>query len=205
MLDRAEFTQYLHPLSDTLGLISDSPLSYHGPSWPVPGYPANARMLLSRLYLQLGILLDYLTGEHKRDNQPSLSDILREALGSDKTDLAHSTGSDAYDEINERLERLIPERHRPLFPQFSVTSNWPPTYLAHGALDSAVLVHESRNMHKLLKTAGVDVTLSVLEGEEHSFDYEPTAEAVYGSSLFDSIGEFLKEHLEKARGGGNVA
>jgi acetyl esterase/lipase len=156
-------------------------------------------MLLSRLYLQLGVFLDYITGEHGDEHQPSLSEILRKSLGSNKTDLAHSTGSDAYDVINERLKQLIPERHHYLFPQFNVTSDWPPAYLAHGALDSVVLVHESLYLYRLFKNAGIDVTLSVEEGKEHSFDYEPDAEAVHGTGLFDSIVEFLKEHLENAR------
>jgi len=195
ILERAPFTEYLYPFPDTLELISGSPLSYNSASSPMPGFPANPRMFLSRLYLQLGTFLDYMTGEH----EPSLSDVLRESLGSDKSDLAHSTGSDVYDATNERLKKLIPERHHSLFPQFGVTSDWPPTYMAHGALDSAVFVHESRHMYRLLKNAGVDVTLSVQEGKEHSFDYEPDVETIYGSLLFDSIGEFLKEHLEEAR------
>jgi acetyl esterase/lipase len=166
----------------------------------MPGFPANPRQLLSRLYLQLGVWLDYLTGEHGRKDEPGLSDILRKSLASDKTDLARSAGSDAFDTTNDRLKKLIPERHHSLFPQFGVTSDWPPTYLAHGALDSAVLAHESIHMHRLLQEAGVDVRLSVEEGKEHSFDYEPDAETVHGPKLFDSIDKFLKEHLENARG-----
>jgi acetyl esterase/lipase len=166
----------------------------------MPGYPANPRHFLSRLYLQLGIWLDYLTGEHGSEHEPSLSDILRKSLASNKTDLARSAGSDAFDVINERLKTLIPERHHLLFPQFGVTSDWPPMYMTHGELDSAVLVHESIHMHRLLKEAGVDVRLSVQEGKEHSFDYEPDAETIHGPRLFDSIVEFLKEHLENARG-----
>jgi len=204
ILDRAQFTEYFYPFSNSLELVAGSPLSYHSASSPMPGFPANPRMFLSRLYLQLGILLDYTTGEHGSEHEPSLSDVLRESLGSDKSDLAQSTGSDAFDATNERLKQLIPERHHMLFPQFGVTSDWPPTYMAHGSLDSAVIVHESRHMHRLLKNAGVDVTLSVQEGKEHSFDYEPDAETIYGSRLFDSIGEFLKEHLEEARWRGHA-
>lgn len=162
---------------------------------PDSGYPANPRMFMSRLYLQLGTLLDYLTGEHN----PSLSAALRESLGSDKRDLANSTGSDNHDAVDRRLKNLIPERHHGLFPQFSVTSDWPPTYFVHGSIDTAVLLHDSRHMHRLLEKAGVDVTLNVIEGEEHSFDYKAESEAVYGAELFDSVGQFLKVHLEKAR------
>jgi acetyl esterase/lipase len=200
ILDRAQFSHYLHPFPDTLKLTSESPLSYNPPSSPMPGYPANPRQFLSRLYLQLGIFLDYLTGEHGGEHDPGLSDILQKSLASDKSDLAHSTGSDAFDTINERLKQLIPEQHHPLFPQFGITPDWPPIYMTHGALDSAVLVHESLHMHRLLENAGIDVTLRVEEGKEHSFDYEPDAEFVHGPRLFDAIGEFLRKHLENARG-----
>ena len=203
ILDRAKFTKYLHPLSEYLEMISSSPLAYHPPSSPTPGYPANERMVLSRMYLQFGIMLDYITGEHAHGKKPSLSDILRKSLASDKADLAHP-GSEAHEAANERLKQLIPDRHLRLFPQFGITSDWPPTYLVHGSSDSAVLAHESRYMHKLLEKAGVETTLSVQEGFEHSFDYEPDAEAVHGSRLFDSVGEFLKEHLEKARWNAHV-
>jgi len=193
ILDPADYSEYMYPFPDSLEVISDSPLAYNPPSSPIPGFPANPRMVLSRLYLQLGVLLDYITGEH------GLSDILRNALASDKTDLADSTGSDDYDAINDRLKQLIPERHHLLFPQFATISDWPPAYLVHGTLDSAVLVHESRYMRRRLEDVGVSVTLSVQEGKEHSFDYEPDAEADHGKELFDSVDEFLKEHLEKAR------
>lgn len=153
-------------------------------------------MFVTRLYLQLGTLLDYLTGEHN----PSLSAALRESLGSDKPDLEISTGSsDKYNIVNERLKALIPEHHHQLFPQFCINRDWPPTYLVHGTIDTAVLIHDSKHIHSLLQKAGVDVTLDIIEGEEHSFDYKADAEALYGSRTFDSIGQFLKEHLEKGQ------
>lgn len=54
-------------------------------------------------------------------------------------------------------------------------------------------------MRRRLEDVGVNVTLSVQEGKEHSFDYEPDAETIHGKELFDSVDEFLREHLEKAR------
>jgi hypothetical protein len=197
MLNPSQFLEYLHPFPDRLELSTDSPLIYHPAFSPTPGYPANPRMFVTRLYLQLGTLLDYLTGEHN----PSLSATLRESLGSDKHDLATSMASnDVHDAVNERLKALIPERHHELFPQFCINPDWPPTYLVHGTIDTAVLLHDSRHMHDLLKKAGVYVKLDVVEGEEHSFDYKPEAEAVHGSKTFDSVGQFLREHLERARG-----
>lgn len=175
--------------------MSDSPLSYH----PDTGYPTNQRMVLSRLYIQLGILLDYLTGQHT----PSLSSTLQASLGSDKPNIPGSTypyaksEEEAFDVVNERLKQLIPEKLLSLFPQFSVTPSWPPTYLVHGANDTAVLAHESYHMHRLLSNAGVDSRLTVVEGKEHSFDYEPDAEELHGKDVFDEVVKWLDEQLGK--------
>jgi acetyl esterase/lipase len=104
----------------------------------LPGYPSNPRMLLARLYLQLGIALDYYTGNHVR----SLSSVLRDALNGP-----------------------IPDVDLPLFPQFGVDKHWPPTFLMHGTDDSVVPIQESRNICDLLKQSGVPVTLVELKGE----------------------------------------
>jgi acetyl esterase/lipase len=145
-------------------------------------------MLLTRLYLQLGVFLDYLTGEH----EPSLSARLRIYLGTAlrETPAGYPVSS------TEIFSGLIPEHH-PLFPQLGVLSDWPPTFLCHGALDTAVPVYESRNMQMLLEEAGVQVRLDVFDGEEHSFDYGPHAEEMYGAH-FDLVGGFLKECLNQA-------
>lgn len=138
-------------------------------------------MLLSRLYLQLGTYLDYYTGEHN----PSLSSVLL---------AAHSQEG----ESEEVLSELVQGKHRFLFPQFAVNASWPPTFLAHGSNDSAVLVEESRNMHKQLQQFGVRSVLNVIEGAEHSLDYVPEAEKVYGTpgGLFDQIRDFLVQSLQ---------
>ncbi|KAG1735186.1 Alpha/Beta hydrolase protein [Suillus lakei] len=107
MLDPAQFSEYMYPF-DSLQSTSDSPLAYHPQSYHIPRYPANPRMLISRLYLQLGVALDYITGQH----EPSLSATLREAI--------HTEGP--FDEA------LISD-HKVIFPQFNVTSDWPATYL----------------------------------------------------------------------------
>lgn len=153
-------------------------------------------MFVARLYLQLGTFLDYLTGEHS----PSLSATLRESLGSDKLDLTNPAGPSDHDAVDDRLKNLIPERHHYLFPQFSVTPDWPPTYLVHCSTDTAVPLHDSKHVHRLLEKAGVDVKLDVIEGEEHSFDYKAEAEAVYGRTFDSIIGLFLRKHLEEDRG-----
>lgn len=128
-------------------------------------------MLLSRLYLQLGVFIDYYTGQHN----PSLTNTLRQTPESNAEDLMCR----------------IPERQRSLFPQFGVDSNWPPTFLLHGTNDTAVPVAESRHMQALLRKAGVPVTLLEFKDKEHSFDYEPEVETVLGEA-FDEVAAFLR-------------
>jgi hypothetical protein len=50
-------------------------------------------------------------------------------------------------------------------------------------------------MQVLLEEAGVHVKLDIFDGQEHSFDYDPQAEVMYGGR-FDSVVEFLKECLD---------
>lgn len=198
MLDPNDFSQYLYPSSTALEPVTDSPLAYHPSTYHIPGYPANPRMLLVRLFLQLGRFNDYFTGEH----EPSLSCRLREALDA-KSNLddpsipwTQSTQCD-IDAKDQRMRSLIPNRHLTLYPQFNVTSSWPPTLLFHGTHDSAVHVSESRHMKALLESVAVPVRLIEFEGKEHSFDYEPDSEARHGNE-FDEALEFLKQWLGDA-------
>jgi len=190
ILDPTLFSEYLYPFPLELKVITDSPLSYHSASSPRPGYPANVRMLLTRLYLQLGVFLDYYTGEH----ESSFSAKLRISPSPGSRD----SPSGCFNLTSDQLLSLIPEQYHTLFPQLGVTSDWPPTFLCHGALDTAVPVHESRNMQMLLEEAGVQIKLDVFEGQEHSFDYDPNAEVMYGAR-FDLVGDFLKEFLDHGR------
>jgi acetyl esterase/lipase len=138
-------------------------------------------MLVGRLYIQLGVYLDYYTGQHT----PSLSATLRKALESNQED-------------HERCMReLIPPTHQALFPQLGVTSSWPPTFLIHGSIDSAVPVNESYHMRDLLQRSSVPVRLEVVDGQEHSFDYERDAENKHGA-MFDEVKRFLEAHLGTA-------
>ncbi|EGO24137.1 hypothetical protein SERLADRAFT_470927 [Serpula lacrymans var. lacrymans S7.9] len=186
ILDPNLFSQYLYPFNGLLP-TSDSPLSYHPPTSPTPGYPANDRMLIGRLQLQLGVVLDYYTGEH----EPSLSAFLRERLASL---LDNSTPPAQSDD----LQSLIPAKHIEIFPEFNVSSDWPPTCLVHGTKDTAVPPQESLHMYGLLKKAGVEVTMMNVEGKEHSFDYEPNADVIHERE-FDMIVEFLHRQLDKGR------
>jgi acetyl esterase/lipase len=186
MLDPEKYMEYLYPQCLELEPTSYSPLSYHGPDAPIPGFPANPRMLLNRLYLQLGTYLDYYTGEH----DPSLSSSLRSILN-DK----------GQEHDFDTLKSLIPAQHHPLFPQFDVNpSAWPPVFFVHGSADSAVWMQETVNMQKRLHDAGVTTIVRIIEGAEHSLDYVPNAGEIYGTpgGLFDEICNFLTGYLRLA-------
>lgn len=182
MLDPKDFMEFLHPSCTTLPVIADSPLSYHPSTYMIPGYPSNPRMLLARLYLQMGIFLDYFTDIH----EPSLSFTVRNA----------AAGADS-EEAHETLKSLVPETALSLFPQFNINSSWPPTFLAHGAIDSAVPSKESSHIFSLLQGANVESTLRIMDGLEHSFDYVDNAKELFGQEggLFDEVGDFLRRHL----------
>ena len=195
MLDPAPYSEFLYPQSTKLKPTSDSSLVYHGADAPIPGFPANPRMLLNRLYLQLGVYLDYYTSMH----EPSLSTASLEAAeGHTSHDSAVSAHSDYS---TDKLKPLIPPNHlQALFPQFNVDASWPPVFLVHGSIDTAVKLEESLNMQRLLNNAGVDNVLRIVEGAEHSLDYVADAEERYGGpgGLFDEIGQFLVDHLRTA-------
>lgn len=178
LLDPQKFASFLYPDSQSLESTWSSELSYAPATAPIPGYPTNPRMLLIRIYLQLGVFLDYYTDSF----EPSLSAALREA-----------------NLDTPQLDTLIPKEHLPLFPQFADHSSWPPTLLIHGEIDSSVPANDSIVLHSLLKKAGVESHLKIVPGEEHSFDYAPDAQAKHGNpgGLFDEIGEFIVKHLRR--------
>lgn len=140
-------------------------------------------MPLCRLYLQLGVYLDYFTGEH----EPSLSAQLRSVL---------EEGHSDPETLTARLRALIPAKHIPLFPQFLIDSSFPPAYLIHGDQDSAVHSRESYNMACLLSSCGVENTLRIVEGEEHSFDYAHGAKEKH-TALYNDTFEFIRDILSR--------
>ena len=146
-------------------------------------------MLLGRLYLQTGTFLDYYTGSH----DPSISASLRRQLAVREPPAPQEHSSLDNNEHGDN----IPANHRHLFPQFCVTPDLPPMFLIHGSADTAVLLAESCNLHRLLQEAGVFSVLEIIEGKEHSFDYDPSAEDEFGGEggLFDRAIGFLKEQL----------
>ncbi|KAJ4482366.1 Alpha/Beta hydrolase protein [Lentinula aciculospora] len=199
MLDPALLSDFLYP-----ALITDSLNTYFPPDAPTdviakpgletnvgpPGFPSNRRMFLARLYLQLGEFLDYYTGEY----EPSLSAALRS-----KAEDLQLASSSAANNLEDRLAKMIPEKHRSLFPSLGpphTYASWPPVYFFHGSSDSAVHVRESQHLHNLLTEAGVQSILNVADGMEHSFDYHPNADVIHGQQ-FDIIGRWLDQMLRE--------
>ncbi|EAU86131.2 hypothetical protein CC1G_03342 [Coprinopsis cinerea okayama7 len=200
LLDPSEFQEFVYPFQEgDSTFVSDSPLSHHPPTHPIPGYPSNPRMLLARLYLQLGQFLDYYTGQHS----PSLSRQLREIYDSyhqEHTQPSTLKGAspplDGGDDDSSRLWEAIESclgQHRNLFPQVNVVKGegrWPRTVFLHGTADTAVPIGESRSMESQLKAIGVPTQLFEVEEEEHSFDLVPNAEERFGV-IFDKVTAFL--------------
>ncbi|KAF9449114.1 alpha/beta-hydrolase [Macrolepiota fuliginosa MF-IS2] len=184
ILNPEDFKEFIHPFS--LPVTTSSELQYYPDDHPTPGIPANPRMYLARLYFQLGTYLDYYTGDHA----PSLSEALRNKRG----EVSSSSGRERMLSPEEWGKPLIPRRHQVLFPQLSVTPDWPEVFLIHGTKDYQVYLHESQHLKDLLEAAGVKVTLREIEGQGHSFDYRAGAEDEFGW-LFDEVGEFLKDKL----------
>ncbi|KXN81762.1 hypothetical protein AN958_03688 [Leucoagaricus sp. SymC.cos] len=185
ILDPENFKEFIHPFS--LSDITESELQYHPANHPTPGLPANPRMYLARLYCQLGTYLDYYTGEHN----PSLSASLRKRR---QEMLAPQGDRDTRPIVEGWGSPLIPERHRCIFPQLSVTSNWPEVFMIHGTEDYHVPFHESKHLKDLLEKASVKVALKVVERKGHSFDYDPKAEEEF-KELYDEVSRFLRRIL----------
>ncbi|THU97118.1 alpha/beta-hydrolase, partial [Dendrothele bispora CBS 962.96] len=183
LVDPSNFTAFIHPNSTSNPeVLAESPLAFNPPATPGgPPTPANPRMAVALLYLQLGTYLDYYTGEH----EPSLSKILQDAS--------------AKGASRENLCSLIPGRHRPLFPELYIDEHFPPTFLLHGTADTAVPPQESERIYQLLKKAGgkagEESTIRRPEGQEHFFDIlVPNVEDKFGYK-FDEAAEFLKKYL----------
>jgi len=189
ILDPREFEDFIYPSHSST--VTDSPLKYHPDDHLTPGLPANPRMYLARLYCQLGTYLDYYTGEH----DPSLSqNFMQQRQGVLVTPEEYIGDAQLRTIPEDWGGPLIPARHRFLFPQLSVTSEWPEVFLIHGTEDYHVHCHESEHLKELLEKAKVEVTLKVVEGKGHSFDYDPSAEEEC-SGLFKEVSKFLQRVL----------
>ena len=175
LLDPDNSKDLLYPFPEGLPApTSDAPPVIN----PATGLPAEPRMALSLLSIQLGNWFDYYTGEFN----PSLSGILRDALDKNLPRLS--------------VRDLVPEHHRSLLPTFFVNSSWPPTLMLHGTADTAVPILSSRRMKVLLTNAGASAELIELEGKEHLFDTQPNNDVEF-AEVYDKVEEFLKKCIQK--------
>ncbi|KAG6810800.1 hypothetical protein H0H92_010278 [Tricholoma furcatifolium] len=200
--DPRTFTELLHQKDDPTSVSADSKSWQLKPISDAPiilgpeGIPTGPRSLILVLYLQLGIWIDYYTGAHANGG---ISAALREALDSQSQHALDDLDLDDA-RVDAIIRKVVPQEHHKLFPSLGASSTdtdvpWPPTFLIHGASDSAVPALESRSMLRRLKRRGVDVQHFEAEGKEHGFDNDPTAEEEFGFAIFDKVGEFLKKHL----------
>lgn len=74
-------------------------------------------------------------------------------------------------EQRSELARLVSPLHH-------VSNACPPTLIVHGEVDAVVPVEESLLLHQALQDAGVDVSLCVLRGAGHGWDWQLTNDAV---------------------------
>ncbi|KAF8707477.1 Alpha/beta hydrolase family, partial [Rhizoctonia solani] len=160
LLDPAQFDALLsiaHPPPVTNGSVLE-----YGRN----GIPSSPRMFITRVLLQEGTFLDYLTGEH------GLSERLRV--------------------LDRPIINDVPQQHQGLFPEAGLNSSFPPTCLAHGTEDSAVLIGESRAMRDRLHNLNVSCKLFEVKGAEHSFDYQDGHE-----ELLEQVFQVLSRWLEQ--------
>lgn len=182
------FAPYLVKSDGTVNaeVTSATPIEFD----PTTGAPTDVRILIFPLYLQLGVFLDYWTGEHA----PSLSATLRSVL--------ERSGGD----LDAALLKALPKAHRGLFPQLALSApgssgggknNWPPTLFVHGTADTGIPGAESRHLYHLLSErrkrppTRIQDKLIEVEGGDHGFDIGPEAQEKY-AGVFDEIVEWVK-------------
>ncbi|KAF8512859.1 alpha/beta-hydrolase [Hysterangium stoloniferum] len=175
LLDKSDFPNFIYPQSLDLPPTTSSKPTYHGPDYHIPGYPSNPRMFVARLFLQLGNYLDYYTGIHN----PSFSDQLRPRMS---------------DKPQSLQPPPVPANDCQLFPQFNISA-LPPIFFIHGSDDTAVPAKESQSLYDQLHVFGTSAVLKICAGMEHSFDYQPDAEKLWGD-IFDEAFTFLGGHLK---------
>lgn len=94
-------------------------------------------------------------------------------------------GADLYADGEDLTNPLI----SPLYGNFS---GFPPTILISGTRD--MLLSDTARTHRKLLAEGVEADLHVLEGMSHA-EYLFLPQSPEGRTVFGSIGEFLKKHM----------
>lgn len=90
-------------------------------------------------------------------------------------------GPAAFQHDTDVLRAMAPAEH--------VHGAIPPTLLMHGERDGVVGVEHSERLHTVLRTAGVDTTLDVVEAADHCFIGTPI------EPHLDRAVAYLREHL----------
>lgn len=81
-----------------------------------------------------------------------------------------------------------------LWPQRSITPAYPPTFLVHGAADSAIPASESVLIARKLAEHGVRHELRIVDGAEHLLDHDDGSAEV--RAIRGEIWAFLERSLE---------
>ncbi|KAF9559715.1 alpha/beta-hydrolase [Agrocybe pediades] len=180
----ADFKTMTYPFTEGLPPVSTGTDANIDPNLPIAERPVDdPRSNIYPFLFQRGRYLDYYTGLHK----PSLTDTLREVLEKK----GEITVQDA--------KAIIPEEIHSWFPQLSIDSKWPPTIMIHGTVDDTVPIEESHHFFKLIKEKSKSpVKFIEVKGEfaVHGWDCFPASET-QTKVEFDSIKDFIKEHLER--------
>lgn len=81
-----------------------------------------------------------------------------------------------------------------LFPQLTIDRSYPPTYFLHGKDDQAVPFTESVQFEEVLRKAGVQTQITVVDGMDHFLDQE---EVPIIQEERRKILEFLTKRIER--------
>lgn len=96
----------------------------------------------------------------------------------------------------EQRAGVVPEDVKDVFPELHIGAEFPPTFLAHGDADTAVLLGESQKTYEQLQKAGVRSELRIVPGAGHGFmkagQPAPEAARVHREGF-----EFLAQELKK--------
>ncbi|KAF7968617.1 hypothetical protein HWV62_30009 [Athelia sp. TMB] len=114
--------------------------------------------------------------------------------------LDHLVGEDGWsarlrDLPYEQREAAIPADVAAPFPQLHIDKDFPPSFIAHGEADTAVLPGESKRTYEQLQKAGVRSELRIIPGA-HGFMVGP-APSPEAAGVYREGFEFLASELKK--------
>ncbi|KAL1923466.1 uncharacterized protein VTP21DRAFT_8446 [Calcarisporiella thermophila] len=98
----------------------------------------------------------------------------------------HVLGFDPYEKSNSHLLA-------PWLPEKNITSDFPPTYVLHGNMDTAVSITQSLRLVEVLKKTNVVHEFLVADGKDHIFDQFINADEF--NTLIAPTYQFLEKYL----------